>query len=304
MSKSGFAERLSQAIQRKKSPLVVGLDPRLERLPHVLQDLAKGSWAQKAEAYRLFCNSVIDAVADIVPAVKPQFAFFEELGADGLVALRAVTQYAQGKGLVVLGDAKRGDIGSTAIAYASAYLAESGPWGLDALTINPYMGRDTLQPFVEIAAANQAGLFFLTKTSNPGSGDLQDLQVDGQSIAEHVADWLATLAADSDDRESVAGLTNMGAVVGATYPEQLVSMRQRLKGVWILIPGYGAQGGSAADTAGGFLESGLGAVVNSSRGVIFAFDSQDKTDNWTEAVRQAALSATSQLQEQTPAGNL
>ncbi len=304
-----FSERLASAISAKKSPLVVGLDPRLERLPQVLKSLADGTIAEKAEAYRLFCNSVIDSVADLVPAVKPQFAFFEELGPDGLKALKSVTDYAAAQGLVVIGDGKRGDIGSTAIAYASAYLGRESVWGMDSLTVNPYLGRDSLQPFIEIARQQLAGLFFLVKTSNPGSGDLQDLNFGAEAgrknIAEHVAGWLAEFARESlAIKSDVNGLSEIGAVVGATYPTELAKMRQILKGVWILIPGFGAQGGTAADTAAGFLPSGLGAVVNSSRGVIFAFDKSDATNQWTDAVRQAAIDANNQLRDNTPAGNL
>lgn len=300
-----YSERLVTRIRQCRSPLVVGLDPRLEQLPLILSDLAQGNLQQQAEAYRLFCNSVIDAVADIVPAVKPQFAFFEELGPDGMVALHSVCQYAKAKGLVVLGDAKRGDIGSTAIAYANAYLAESGPWGLDALTVNPYMGRDTLQPFLNIGASNQAGLFVLVKTSNPGSGDLQDLMVGDTPISQQVASWLANLASESAAQgRGYQGMTDIGAVVGATYPQQLETMRQQMPGVWILIPGFGAQGGSAADTQAGFLENGLGALVNSSRGVIFAFDKTEQSDQWIDAVRQAAIDSSEMLRQNTPAGNL
>lgn len=301
---NSFAQRLASAVQRTGSPLVVGLDPRREKLPQVLQSMVQGDRSRQAEAYRLFCNSVVDAVADVVPAVKPQFAFFEELGPEGMKALHSVCQYAHSKGLMVLGDAKRGDIGSTATAYAAAYLGEAGPWHLDALTINPYMGRDTLQPFVDAANRSDAGVFVLAKTSNPGSGDLQDLTVSGLALSQHVADWLANLANIAPGNYGPEGLSNIGAVVGATYPEQLQGMRQRMPGVWILIPGFGAQGGTAADTAGGFYPSGLGALVNSSRGVIFAFDADDTSGNWVDAVRQAAVTATGQLREQTPAGNL
>lgn len=299
-----FSQRLAQAIKVKRSPLVVGLDPRLDQLPWALQDLARGDLAQQAEAYQNFCVGVIDAVADVVPAVKPQFAFFEELGPAGMAALGQVTAHARSRDLLVIGDGKRGDIGSTAAAYANAYLGKASPWGMDSLTVNPYLGRDSIEPFVQVARQRDAGVFFLVKTSNPGSGDLQDLRSDDATIAQHVAKMLQRFSQDGGASIGPDRLSEIGAVVGATYPQQLNEMRQRMPQVWILIPGFGAQGGSASDTAGGFLPSGLGAVVNSSRGVIFAFDQSDRSPDWVQAVRSAAVKASESLRDQTPAGNL
>jgi len=317
-----FSERLTAAIQRTRSPLVVGLDPYLDRLPPTYASLVAGTLWDQAQAVREFSCWVIDAVADLVPAVKPQFAFFEALGPAGMQALFDVIRYAREKNLLVIGDGKRGDIGSTATAYAQAYLGADSPWGLDSLTVNPYLGGDSLEPMVEIARQRQAGLFILVKTSNPGSGDLQELALaepTGQKLYQQTAALVARLALGGSAGESSAaspitglgdtglgdtGLGDIGVVVGATYPAQLSELRQQLPGCWFLIPGYGAQGGSAGDTAGGFLPSGLGAVVNSSRGILYAFDPQDANHAWVDAIRAAAQAATQDLREQTPAGNL
>lgn len=302
---ASFSDRLAKAIREKKSPLVVGLDPRTAQLPRALSPEDPSNFGQIAESYQAFCFGVIDAVADVVPAVKPQFAFFEQLGPAGMMALAAASDYAKEKGLIVVGDGKRGDIGSTAIAYASAYLGENTPWRMDSLTVNPYLGSDSLQPMVETAVSNDAGIFFLVKTSNPGSGDLQDLDAGELTVYQHVADRLNQMSQKwLQQKEESTGLTGISAVVGATYPEQLSDLRKRMPNSWILIPGFGAQGGTAADTAAGFLENGLGAIVNSSRGIIFAFDKDDSSDNWTDAVRAAAIEANHQLRSGTPAGNL
>jgi len=302
---ASFSDRLAKAIQEKKSPLVVGLDPRTEQLPLALAPEDPTDIGQVAESYQAFCFGVIDAVADQVPAVKPQFAFFEQLGPAGMMALAAASDYAKEKGLIVVGDGKRGDIGSTAIAYASAYLGENTPWAMDSLTVNPYLGSDSLQPMVETALSNNAGIFFLVKTSNQGSGDLQDLSSGDLTIYQHVADRLNHMSRKwLEQKPEATGLTGISAVVGATYPEQLSDLRKRMPNSWILIPGFGAQGGTAADTAAGFLENGLGAIVNSSRGVIFAFDKEDASVNWTDAVRAAAQHANERLRSHTPAGNL
>lgn len=305
-----FSERLSDAVLRTKSPLVVGLDPRLESLPLTFATLVKGSIWDQAQAVRDYCCWVIDVVANLVPAVKPQLAFFEELGPAGTQALADVVRYAREKKLLVIGDGKRGDIGTTASAYANAYLGADSPWGMDSLTINPYLGTDTLQPFVRTARERQAGIFVLVKTSNPGSGDFQDLQLNSsanhapETLYQRVASELNRLAHEPEAATDRHGLCEIGAVVGATYPSQLSDLRQRMPKCWLLIPGFGAQGGTARDTAGGFHDNGLGAVVNSSRAILYAFDPQDRTHHWVDAVRQATLNANQQLRDATPAGNL
>lgn len=305
-----FADRLCQAVSRKGTPLIVGLDPRLPELPLSLQP-GNGSHPEQATAYQQFCCEIIDVVADLVPAVKPQAAFFEQLGPWGMTALARVVDYARQAGLLVIMDAKRGDIGSTAVAYAEAYLGEKplSPWGCDALTVNPYLGQDTLQPFMEVAQQNSGGIFVLVKTSNPGSALYQDRQTDGKAVYQVVADTVEELATQSQGRY---GYGNAGAVVGATYPRQLEELRGRMPHSLFLIPGYGAQGGKATDLAAGFDPRGLGAVVNSSRGIIFAFRNpryQQGNANltgtgWLSAVERATRDSIAEIAAQTPAGKL
>lgn len=304
-----FSQRLSDSILRTKTPLVVGLDPRLENLPKSYESLVNGSDWDQAQAVREFCCWVIDVVADLVPAVKPQLAFFEELGPAGTQALADVVRYAREKELIIIGDGKRGDIGTTATAYANAYLGADSPWGMDSLTINPYLGVDTLQPFVRAARERAAGIFVLVKTSNPGSGDFQDLTFNSESattetLYQRVAAELDRLAHEATAVTDNYNLCEIGAVVGATYPQQLVDLRQRMPKCWFLIPGFGAQGGTAQDTAGGFHPNGLGAIVNSSRAILYSFDPNDHSHRWVDAVRQATLNANQQLRDGTPAGNL
>jgi orotidine-5'-phosphate decarboxylase len=233
---------------------------------------------------------VIDVVAHLVPAVKPQAAFFEELGPPGMAALADVMAYARQSGLLVILDGKRNDIGSTATAYARAYLgAESSPWGADALTVSPYLGADSIEPFVETGRNRGSGIFVLVKTSNPGGAQFQDLVCDGRPLYRHVAEFVERLAAAG---AGASGYGDVGAVVGATWPEQLAELRQAMPHAWILIPGFGSQGGTARDVAGGFDSRGLGAVVNNSRGIIFAharpdYASRFKPDDWQQAVEAA-----------------
>lgn len=306
-----FADRLTDAIERKRTPLIVGIDPVASRLPKVLRATLHDSSNHQAiaDAFSQFGKSIIDAVHDLVPAVKPQAAFFEQLGPAGTAALAEVVDYAKQSGLLVIMDAKRGDIGSTATAYAAAYLGPKSvaAWGCDCLTVNPYMGFDTLDPFDDAAQKNGAGLFVLCRTSNPGSASLQE-KVDRES-----GDSIRNLVADEIERRSAAsagqcGYGVVGAVVGATWPQQLAELRERMPHTIFLVPGFGAQGGSAADVAPAFDKTGHGAVVNSSRGIIFAFE-QPKYEllaetSWTDAVRQAATDAIDQIAEHTPAGNL
>lgn len=292
-----FGDRLAQAVSEKKTGTLVGLDPRLERLPDAVAP-SSDSLGDIASAYRDFCKGVIDVVADLVPAVKPQAAFFEQLGPAGTTALCEVIKYARSRGLIVLLDGKRGDIGSTAEAYAKAYLGEATPWGADSLTVNPYLGDDSLDPFVNQCVAADAGIFVLVKTSNPGGKLFQDKQAEGQSLFEHVADHVESLARKT---KGDSGYGSIGAVVGATYPEQLSALRQRMPHTWLLVPGFGSQGGTAADVASAFDTNGLGAIINSSRAIIFAharpeYESVGKTD-WQRAVEMATRDMIEQLDE-------
>jgi orotidine-5'-phosphate decarboxylase len=282
-----FSDRLAGAIQRCGNAVVVGLDPRYAHLPSVLQTAA-ATLDEQAESFRRFCCEIIDVVADKVPAVKPQMAFFEELGPAGMQALAEVVQHARAAGLLVILDGKRNDIGSTASAYAKAYLGAASVWQSDALTVSPYLGDDSLEPFIDTARAQAAGLFVLVKTSNPGSRTFQDLWSGGEPLYQHVAHlvnhWAqATLG--------TCGYGIVGGVVGATYPQQLSQLRQAMPHAWLLVPGYGAQGGGAADVEEAFDEHGLGAIINSSRGIIFAYERPEYASvgpaDWQRAVERA-----------------
>lgn len=290
-----FGDFLAQQVRHKNSSVCVGLDPRWTSLPESIRGQIDGKdLPSVAAATQCYCQEVIDAVASAAPVLKPQAAFFEQLGPAGMQALAEVIAHARKAGMIVLLDAKRGDIGSTAEGYARAYLGASSAWRCDALTVNPYLGDDTLSPFVDTANQRGAGIFVLVKTSNPGSGYLQDQPTsDGHKLYERVADTVQDLARNSAGE---SGLGNIGAVVGATYPQQLAELRSRMPQAWILIPGFGAQGGTAADVAHGFHANGLGAIVNSSRGIIFAY-SQPAYQHlaWQEAIAQATHDMSQQL---------
>lgn len=295
-----FGQRLVDAVLAKKNPVCVGLDPRISSLPDSIRPGAQASLKEQADAVRVFCFEIIDTVHELVPIVKPQAAFFEELGPSGMDALAQVVRYATKRGVLVVMDAKRGDIGTTAAAYANAYLGSGpvgtdaySPWGADALTVNPFLGIDTLEPFTQRCHASGAGLFVLVKTSNPGSGFLQDVvdakeqSTSGISLSEKLASHVESLAFESRGTD---GYGSIGAVVGATYPYQIAAMRDRMPSSWILVPGYGAQGGSASDVKHGMDARGLGAIVNSSRGIIFAHDNPKyRGTEWTDSVRNATL---------------
>jgi len=307
-----FPQRLAEQCRERKNPVVVGLDPRWGQLPASFRSgVAEADLRRMAAGYLEFCRGVIDVVAAMVPAVKPQCAFFEQIGPDGMTALHEVIRYARSKGLVVILDAKRNDIGSTAQAYAEGMLGSSSPWGADALTVSPYLGDDSLDPFVQVAKVRDAGLFILVKTSNPGGGLFQDLEADGRAIYEHVAEYVERVArstCDPSDRTS-GGYGLAGAVVGATYPEQLGRLRATMPHAWLLVPGYGSQGGTARDVAGAFDERGFGAVVNNSRGIIFAHARREYAErfgerNWQGAVEQATRDMIDELRGETSVGRL
>ena len=287
---------------------MVGIDPRWERLPPSIRGAVGDSDATnrvRARAYVEFSIGVIDAVADLVAAVKPQAAFFEALGPAGMQALGQVVDHAIASGLLVIMDAKRGDIGSTAEAYARAFLGRKpqSAWGCDALTVNPYLGDDSLAPFVQRCSQTGAGVFVLVKTSNPGSRTLQDLVVESAVPLYRVtAQWIQSLAHSTRGTHQYG---DIGAVIGATHPQQLCELREAMPNTLFLIPGFGAQGGTAADVAGGFDVDGRGAVVNSSRAIIFAHERQPFAKMpWQEAVRSATIDSIEQLADKTPAGKL
>ena len=299
MKELAFGDRLAEAVKEKNSVVCVGLDPRFAQLPECLQQSAAASPQGRASAFSLFCREIIDVVADHVPVVKPQAAFFEQLGPHGMLALAETIDYAHRKGLLVILDGKRNDIGSTATAYAAGYLGagDRSPWGSDALTVSPYLGADSIEPFVQVCDKKQAGIFVLVKTSNPGGGLLQDRKTDDDTVYGAVADLVTESNAS---RLGNSGYGPLGAVVGATYPEQLAELRERMPSAWILIPGFGAQGGVANDVKAGFDSDGLGAVVNSSRHIIFAHARQEFSEKfgdteWQQAVEAATLEMNDQL---------
>jgi orotidine-5'-phosphate decarboxylase len=268
---SNFADRLADAVERKRSQLVVGLDPRSDLLPVELKGEAHLGREATADACARFCRGLVDAVAPYVVAVKPQSAFFEALGADGVRAFEDVCAYSRAAGLQVIADAKRGDIGSTARAYAAAFLeAENGREPVaDALTVNPYLGRDSIDPYLGACRRHGAGIFCVVKTSNPGGAEVQDLVLsDGrpvwQQVAELVRDW-------GEDLVGEHGLSAVGAVIGATHPRAVGEARRLLPKSILLLPGVGAQGATPADVARAFTSGPASALVNVARDVIYAF---------------------------------
>lgn len=265
-----FSDSLTRAI-KEKSPVCVGLDPALKNLPEGISKDPKGVLT--------FCTGIVDAVKDAASCVKPQMAYFEALGWEGMRVFFEVCAYAKLQGLLVIADGKRNDIGSTCEGYADAYLSKDSP--VDALTVSPYLGSDGVKPFIERCKQNEKGIFVLVKTSNPSSGELQDLTVGDEAVHEHMAQLVSSWGADCIGPTS--HYSCVGAVVGATYPEELKYLRSLMPNTPILIPGYGAQGGTAADVAHGFV-NGVGAIVNSARGIIFASRGKD----WKEAAKKAA----------------
>jgi orotidine-5'-phosphate decarboxylase len=298
-----FADRLAAAVQARGNALCVGLDPRWESLPDSVRlRHADGTLSAVARAYEEFCARVLDVVAPLVPVVKPQAAFFEACGPAGMVALQRLLERARRLGLITILDGKRNDIASTASAYADAAFAGTEfndrvhpVWDADALTVNAYLGRDALEPFIASARKSQRGLFVLVRTSNPGAGLFQDLDFNGRPLYHHVAEAVGAWAKENLGR---CGYGDVGAVVGATHPADLVTVRTLVPQVWFLIPGFGAQGGAAADTAPAFRDDGLGAIVNSSRGITFPFKPNEP--NWEAAIEKATRDTIAALAQATP----
>lgn len=293
-------QKLIQKIQETKAPICVGLDPMLNYIPeHILKksfqehgETLEGA----ADAIWTFNKEIIDHTWDLIPSVKPQIAMYEQFGIEGLKAYEKTVRYCQEKGLLVIGDAKRGDIGSTSAAYATAHLGKvkvgnkvCTAFNTDFLTVNPYLGTDGVKPFVDVCKTEDKGLFVLVKTSNPSSGEFQDKLFDGRPLYEMVAEKVVEWGSDCMDGE----YSNVGAVVGATYPEMGAILRKLMPKTYFLVPGYGAQGGTAKDLKVCFNSDGLGAVVNSSRGIIAAYK-QEKyakfgAEHFAEASRQAVI---------------
>jgi orotidine-5'-phosphate decarboxylase len=293
-------KQLIEKIQKTKAPVCVGLDPMLDYIPeHVLKralDEFGETLEGAAEAIWQYNKEIIDHVYDLIPSVKPQIAMYEQFGIEGLKAYVKTVNYCHEKDLLVIGDAKRGDIGSTSSAYAVAHIGKVtvgskrlSSFATDFLTINPYLGTDGVKPFVDVCNEEDKGLFVLVKTSNPSSGEFQDRLIDGRPLYEHVAQKVVEWGGESMD----GTYSNVGAVVGATYPEMSRVLRKLMPNTYFLVPGYGAQGGTAEDLKPCFNEDGLGAVINSSRGIIAAYK-QDKyknfgAENFAEASRQAVI---------------
>ena len=291
---------LVKKIQETNAPIVVGLDPMMSYIPKYIQEKAFAEYGETlkgaAEAIWEYNKGIIDATYDLIPAVKPQIAMYEQFGIEGLIAFERTCEYAKSKGLVVIGDIKRGDIGSTSTAYAVGHLGQvevgskkySG-FSEDFVTVNPYLGTDGVKPFVDVCKEENKGIFVLVKTSNPSSGEFQDQLVDGRPlyelVAEKVVEWGNECMGDK--------YSNVGCVVGATYPEMGKVLRKLMPNTYILVPGYGAQGGKAEDLVHYFNEDGLGAIVNSSRGIIAAYKQEKYAsfgeERYAEASRQAVI---------------
>lgn len=292
--------RLVDNIKKTEAPVVVGLDPMLSYVPKHILDKAIRERGETLEAAGAaiweYNKGIIDATYDLIPAVKPQIAMYEQFGIPGLEAFKRTVDYCKEKGLVVIGDIKRGDIGSTSAAYAVGHLGnvqigskKCAGFNEDFVTVNPYLGTDGVKPFVDVCKEEKKGIFVLVKTSNPSSGEFQDQKIDGRPLYEIVGEMVAKWGRDCmGDSYSY-----VGAVVGATYPEMGKVLRKIMPKAYILVPGYGAQGGTAKDLKPYFNEDGLGAIVNSSRGIICAYKqekyAQFGEEGYAEASRQAVI---------------
>ncbi len=298
-------DRLVSNIQKTKAPIVVGLDPMLSYIPEPVKAAAFAESGETLEgaanAICRFNKAIVDAVAELVPAVKPQIAMYEQFGVPGLAAFKKTVDYCKAKGLVVIGDVKRGDIGSTSEAYAVGHLGTVTvgsktflPFDEDFATVNPYLGSDGVKPFLKVCEANDRGIFVLVKTSNPSSGEFQDRLVDGvplyEIVGEKVREWGEELLGE-------CGYSRVGAVVGATYPAMGKRLRELMPKTFILVPGYGAQGGKGKDLVHFFNNDGLGAIVNSSRGIIAAWKQEAYAKYGEEGFAEAARAAVLVMKE-------
>jgi len=300
-------QQLIGKIQKMSAPIVVGLDPMLEYIPEYIKQAAfeeKGeTLAGAAEAIWQFNKGIVDATYDLIPAVKPQIAMYEQFGIEGLIAYKRTVDYCKEKGLVVIGDIKRGDIGSTSAAYAVGHLGKvkignNSYYGFDEdfATVNPYLGSDGIKPFIEVCKEEKKGLFILVKTSNPSSGEFQDKLVEGRPLYELVGEKVAEWGSEHMSED----YSYIGAVVGATYPEMGKVLRKLMPKSYILVPGYGAQGGKAEDLIHYFNKDGLGAIVNSSRGIIAAYKAKGYEkfgeSAYADASRQAVIDMKEDIQ--------
>ena len=277
-------DKLIEKIKETNNPTVMGLDPRYDMIPEVVRKKYSNDLEGISKAILEYNKELIDNTYDIIPAIKPQLAFYEMFGIEGMKAFKETCKYAKEKGMIVIADAKRGDIGSTAKGYSNAYLGQTPIAeekisvfdNIDFITVNPYLGVDSIKPFVEDCAEYEKGIFVLVKTSNPSSRELQDLKLEnGETVYEHVANLVEEWG---EELRGKYGYSSVSAVVGATYPQQLKEIREKAPHTYFLIPGYGAQGGKADDIALGFDENGLGGIVNASRSLMCAY----KSDKWKE----------------------
>lgn len=295
-----MVKKLIEEITKKNAPVVAGLDPMLDYVPEGIKKEAFEKYGENlegaAEAIWQFNKGIIDAIYDLVPAVKPQIAMYEQFGIPGMEVFSRTVSYCKEKGLVVIGDVKRGDIGSTSAAYATGHIGKvkignsfCTAFDEDFITVNPYLGSDGINPFLDVCEEEDKGIFILVKTSNPSSGEFQDKLVDGVPLYELVARKVAEWGAQCMD----GTYSNVGCVIGATYPEMGRTLRKLLPNNYILVPGYGAQGGTAKDLKEYFNADGLGAIVNSSRGIIAAYKQEKYSkfgeENYADASRQAVL---------------
>lgn len=293
-------DSLVENIKKTGAPIVVGLDPMLKFVPEHLKKQAFNEHGETlkgaAEAVWLFNKEIIDNTCDLIPAVKPQIAMYEQFGIEGLIVFKRTVDYCKEKGLVVIGDVKRGDIGSTSEAYAVGHLGkvqvgskQCSGFDEDFVTVNPYLGSDGVDPFIKVCKEENKGIFVLVKTSNPSSGEFQDRLIDGRPLYELVGEKVAKWGEECMG----TSYSNVGAVVGATYPEQGKILRKLMPKAFILVPGYGVQGGKGADLVHFFNEDGLGAIVNSSRGIIAAYQQEQYAkfgaENFAQASREAVL---------------
>ncbi len=298
--------QLISKIKETNAPIVVGLDPMLKYVPEYIRQQAYAEYGETlegaAEAIWQYNKGIVDAVYDLIPAVKPQVAMYEQFGIPGMIAFKRTVDYCKEKGLVVIGDIKRGDIGSTSEAYAVGHLGKVrigdksyAGFDEDFVTVNPYLGSDGVKPFTSICAGEKKGIFVLVKTSNPSSGEFQDRLIDGKPlyelVGEKVRDWGAECMPESGDYSYV------GAVVGATYPEQGKLLRKVMPHTFILVPGYGAQGGKGSDLVHFFHEDGLGAIINSSRGIIAAYQQEKYAGYGEKGYADAARAAVIDMRE-------
>ena len=301
-------DKLINKIKETNNPTVMGLDPRYDMLPKCVTDKYPKTLEGVSKAIIEYNKALIDATYDIIPAIKPQLAFYEMFGIPGMVAFEETCKYAKEKGMIIIADNKRGDIGSTAQGYSNAYLGktpigeiEEAVYDVDFITVNPYMGTDCVKPFIEDCKKYNKGIFILVKTSNPSSGELQDVKLESgeevyKKVAELVEKW-------GEELRGEYGYSSIAAVVGATYPKQLQELRELEPHTYFLIPGYGAQGGKASDIALGFDKNGLGGIVNASRSLMCAYKSEKwkdkfKEEEYAQATRAEALRMRDELKEE------